>query len=129
MSRRPYIGEASRSWWWLNQRRYIGYMIRELTCVFIGAYTGIIVVGLMRLSQGEAAYDGFLEALRAPVGIAFHAVAFIFALYHTASWFNVTPKAMPLRMGEMRVPGSVIIGAHYAGWLATSAVILYLVGG
>ena len=129
MSRKPYVREVSRSWWWLAQYRYIRYMIRELTCVFIGTYTAVIVVGLMRLSQGQAAYDGFLDALRGPVGIAFHAVAFVFALYHTASWFNVTPKAMPLRMGERRVPGGAIIGAHYAGWLAVSAVVLFLAGG
>ena len=128
MSRRPYVREVSRSWWWLNQRRYVGYMIRELSCVFIGAYTAVIVVGLMRLSQGQAAYEGFLDALWGPVGLTFHIVAFGFALYHTTTWFNVTPKAMPLRLGERRVPGGAIIGAHYAGWLAVSAVVLFLAG-
>jgi fumarate reductase subunit C len=101
-------------------------MIRELSCVLIGAYTAVIVVGLMRLSQGQAAYDRFLDTLWGPVGIVFNVVAFFFALYHTVSWFNVTPKAMPLRMGDRRVPGGAIIGAHYAGWLAVSAVVLFL---
>jgi fumarate reductase subunit C len=104
-------------------------MIRELTCVLIGAYSAVLVVGLMRLAQGQAAYEGFLDAMRSPVGIAFHAVAFVFALYHTASWFNVTPKAMLLQIGERRLPGGAIIGAHYAGWLVVSAVVLFLAGG
>ena len=102
MSRKPYVREMSRSWWWLSRRRYTAYMIRELTCVLIGAYSALLVVGLMRLSQGRGAYDGFLEALWSPLGLAFHLVAFGFALYHTTSWFNVTPKAMPLRVGAQR---------------------------
>ena len=129
MSGKPYVREISPSWWWLTQYRYVRYMAREITCVFIGAYTAVLIVGIVRLFQGRAAYEAFLGALQGPVSLAFHGLAFVFALYHTASWFNVTPKAMPLRIGERRVPGGAIIGAHYAGWLAVSAVILMLVGG
>ena len=60
MSRKPYVREVSRSWWWLNRRNYISYMMREVTCVFIGAYSTVLVFGLMRLSQGQVAYEGFL---------------------------------------------------------------------
>ena len=129
MSRKPYRRAVSTSSWWLAQPRYIRYMARETSCVFIGAYTAVIVVGLMRLSEGAAAWDGFLEALQAPVSVAFHLLALAFALYHSTTWFNVTPKAMPVQIGEARLPGSVIIGAHYAGWAVVSALVLFLVGG
>lgn len=129
MSRKPYVREVPRSWWWLGQYRYIRYMVREATCVFIGAYTAVLVLGIVRLFQGQAAYEGFLDAVQGPASLAFHGLALLFALYHTASWFNVTPKAMPLRMGERRVPGGAIVGAHYAAWLAVSAVVLFLAGG
>jgi len=129
MSRRPYRRTVSASSWWLAQPRYIRYMAREASCIFIGAYTAVIVVGLMRLSEGAAAWDGFLEALQAPVSVAFHLLALAFALYHSTTWFNVTPKAMPVQIGEARLPGSVIIGAHYAGWAVVSALVLFLVGG
>jgi fumarate reductase subunit C len=128
MSRKPYIRSVSRSGWWLTQSRYIRYMAREVTCLFIGAYTIVLVVGLIRLSQGEAAYQGFLDALRQPASLAFHCLALIFALYHTATWFNVTPKAMPLHLGDRPVPGGAIVGAHYAGWAVVSAVVLLLTG-
>jgi fumarate reductase subunit C len=104
-------------------------MAREASCIFIGAYTGVIVVGLVRLSQGAAAWGAFLDALQTPASIAFHLLALAFALYHTTTWFNVTPKAMPVQIGEARLPGSVIIGAHYAGWAVVSALVLFLVGG
>jgi fumarate reductase subunit C len=104
-------------------------MARETSCIFIGAYTGVVVAGLVRLSQGAAAWDGFVAALQAPASVVFHLLALAFALYHTTTWFNVTPKAMPVQIGETSLPGSVIIGAHYAGWAVVSALILYLAGG
>ena len=128
MSRNPYIRTISSTSWWLAQPRYIRYMAREVSCVLIGAYTGVVVVGLLRLSEGAEAWAGFLEAIQTPVSIVFHLLALAFALYHTTTWFNVTPKAMPLQFGDTQVPGCVIIGAHYAGWIVVSALLLFLAG-
>ena len=129
MSRRPYKRAVSTTSWWLMQPRYIRYMAREVSCVFIGAYTAVVVVGLVRLSDGAAAWGGFLDALRTPASVVFHALALAFALYHTTTWFNVTPKAMPVQLGDAQLPGGVIIAAHYAGWAVVSALVLYLAGG
>jgi len=129
MSRRPYNRRTSTTSWWLARPRYIRYMAREVSCIFIGTYTAVIVVGLFRLSEGAAAWSAYLEILQAPTSIAFHVIVFAFALYHTTTWFNVTPRAMPVQLGEARLPGGVIIGAHYAGWALVSALILFLAGG
>lgn len=125
MSRKPYLRKLP-ALWWLGQGRYTTYMIRELTCVFIGAYAAVILLALMRLSQGRADYEAFLLALRGPGWIAFHVLALAFALYHTATWFGVAPKAMPLRVGGKAVPGAAVIAAHYAGWIAVTAAVLVL---
>jgi len=128
MSRRPYKRAVSVTSWWLAQPRYIRYMGREVSCVLIGAYTAMIVVGLVRLSEGAAAWNGFLTAVQSPIGVVFHLLALAFALYHTTTWFNVTPKAMPVQFGEAKLPGGVIIGAHYAAWAGVSALLLFLAG-
>jgi fumarate reductase subunit C len=125
MSRKPYMRKLP-TWWWLSQRRYTIYMIRELTCIFIGAYAVLIVIGLLRLSHGRAEYDAFLDALQCPFGMVFHLLALLFALFHTVTWFGVTPKAMPLWLGERRVPDAAIIMAHYAGWIVVSAAVVFL---
>ena len=104
------------------------YMGREVSCVFIGAYTAVMVVGLVRLSEGAAAWNAFLETLQTPASMAFHVLALAFSLYHTTTWFNVTPKAMPLQFGEIKLPGGVIIGAHYAAWVVVSALLIILAG-
>lgn len=127
MNRKPYIREMPK-FWWLAERRYTIYMVRELTCLFIGAYVLVLVVGLLRLSQGPAAYAAFLDALQSPVAILLHLLALAFALFHTATWFALTPKAMPLRIGEKRVPGSAIVLVHYAVWLMVSAGLVLIAG-
>jgi fumarate reductase subunit C len=123
MSRRPYVREMPK-FWWLGQRRHTLYMVRELTCVFIGAYVLVLLFGLYRLSQGRAAYGAFLDALQGPLAIAFHLLALVFALLHMVTWFGLTPKAMPLRFGEKAVSGTAIILAHYAVWFVVSAGLL-----
>jgi len=128
MSRNPYIRPLSTTTWWLAQPRYIRYMAREVSCVFIGAYTAVLTIGLWRLSEGATAWYGFLEAMQGPLGIAFNLLALAFALYHTTTWFNVTPKAMPVQIGETMLPGWLIIAAHYTGWVVISAVLLFLAG-
>lgn len=125
MNRKPYVREMPGTWW-LGQRRYTIYMVRELTCIFIGAYVLVLLTGLFRLSQGPAAYEAFVNALQTPLAIAFHLLALAFALFHTVTWFGLTPKAMPLRFGEKTVPGMAIIMAHYAVWFVVSAGLLLM---
>ncbi|MFV2089257.1 MAG: hypothetical protein ACC642_01240, partial [Pseudomonadales bacterium] len=47
--------------WWLRNPRYIRYMIRESTSVFVGLYALILLVGLVRLGSGELAYTAWLD--------------------------------------------------------------------
>jgi fumarate reductase subunit C len=104
------------------------YMAREITCIFIAIYTVILIVGLARLTQGPEAYQGFLAALRSPVSIAFHFAALLFSLYHSFTWFNLAPKAMPVRAGERVLPHGLIAGAHYLLWLLVTIIVLWLAG-
>ena len=128
MSRKPYLREVPKTTWFLRQPRYMRYMAREVTCILIGAFTLLLVYALKALAEGQPAYDAFLAGLRSPLSILFLLVALAFSLYHTVSWFNVTPQAMPIQRGEEFVPGSVIVGAHYGGWVLISLVVLFLAG-
>lgn len=125
MSRKPYRQPISKTSWWLSQGDYTNYFMREITCIFIGAYSTVLIWGLMRLAEGEAAWKAFVDGLFSQGAIAFHVVALLFAVFHTTSWFNVTPKAMRIPMGDDFVPGPVIIGAHYGGWVAVSVIFLW----
>ena len=127
MSRMPYLRPIT-SEWIFRHPRYMRYMVREFSCLFIGGWTLLMVWGLKQLAEGPAAWAAFLELLRSPASIVFHLLALAFAIYHSVTWFNLTPKALPLQVGEGFVPDWVIAGAHYAAWVVVSLCVLILGG-
>ena len=127
MSRRPYVRQMT-SEWIFRHPRYLRYMVREFSCLFIGAWTLMLVWGLKQLAQGPAAWAAFLEGLQSPASIVFHVLTLAFAAYHSITWFNLTPKALPLQMGEEFAPDGAISGAHYAAWAVVSLAVLLLAG-
>jgi fumarate reductase subunit C len=126
MSRKPYVRAVSRTGWYFRHPRYLRYMSREVTCVFIGAFALLLLCALERLSAGRAAWESFLAALTGPWSVLALLVVLAFAVHNSTSWFNVTPKAMPVQIGEDFLPGRYIVAAHYAAWLIASLLILYL---
>jgi fumarate reductase subunit C len=108
--------------WWTRNPYYVWYMLREASCVFIIAYALVLLMGLLRLSQGSAAYQGWLESLSHPAAIAFHMVALPLVLYHSWTWFKVMPKTMPYT----RVPDRVIIVSGVIAAIVASLVLLAL---
>ncbi|MCP3870038.1 MAG: fumarate reductase subunit C [Gammaproteobacteria bacterium] len=129
MSRNPYVREISRTTWYLGRKRDFLHMAQEVTSLFIGIYTLLLLWGVKALSQGPETYQAFLDGLTSPLSIAFHWVALAFTLYHAVAWFAVTPKAMPVQMGEEFLPEWIIAAGHYVAWIVVSIVILYLAGG
>jgi fumarate reductase subunit C len=104
------------------------YMAREVTCIFIGGYTVLLIVMLARLVDGREAYERLMHALQTPLSVVLQVLALAFALYHSATWFNLTPKALPVQIGERKLPDAVIAGAHYVLWLVLSLTVLACAG-
>lgn len=128
IGRKPYIREVPKFRWFFRHPRYLRYMAREFSCLFIGGYTLLMVAGLKSLAEGPTAYKAFLECLASPASIVFHVLALAFAVYHSITWFNLTPKALPLQVGEEFISDGVISGVHYAAWAVLSLVVLFLAG-
>ncbi len=114
-------------WAWFVQRPgYIRFMIRELTAVFIGAYLIFLLVLLSKLGRGEASFTALLATLHNSFWELLHVAALIAAVWHTITWFNATPQALPVFIGENRAPNVLVaIGMGYGPWIMVSAVILW----
>ena len=125
---KPYVRPMPATWW-LKRSPYLLFMIRELTSVFVAAYVVIFLVMIRRLNEGQAAYEAFLASLESPVAIVFHMVALAFALFHTITWFHLTPKAMAVRIGEERVKPALIIAPNYVAWAVLSAIVAWFILG
>ena len=91
--RKPYVREMKKDWW-LKNAFYTGYMIREGTSIFVSIYAVVLMWGLLRLVQGQEAFNGWLESLQSPVAILFHVIALAACLFHAKTWFALAPKAM-----------------------------------
>lgn len=126
MSRKPYEPRLPNGWW-LEKPFYVRYMLREMSSFFVFAYSALLIVGLWRLSMGPEAWAGFIDALRHPVSIVFHLLALAFAVYHTVTWFALTPRTTPIQRGEDFVPPGPIIAAQYVMWAVVSIVVVVVV--
>ena len=118
----PYIRPMNG--WWKRDPFFVRYMARELTAVAVAAYAIVLMVGVLRLAQGEAAWNGWLAALRSPLSIALHLVLLVSMFIHAKSWFEIMPKTMPMIfVGGKRLAAATITRA---GWAATGVASIAL---
>jgi fumarate reductase subunit C len=105
--RKPYVRPMTS--WWRRDPFFVRYMWREATALAVAAYAVVLLVGLWRLAQGPAAFDGWLQALRGWPSIVFHLVLLAAMVYHAVSWFEIMPKTMPMIfVGGERVAAATI---------------------
>ena len=114
--------------WFLERPGYLRFMVRELTSFFVAGYLVVLLVTLCRLGAGEAVFAQWLQTLSTPVWVVAHAVALAAAVWHSVTWFSAVPQAMPIFIGEKRLPAplaAVVMG--YGPWLTVTAIIVWWV--
>ena len=129
--RRPYV--RSMDGWWKRDAYFVKYMVPALVltiCNLVAAYAVVLLVGLVRLGQGQAAYEGWLAALKSPLSLVFHLILLATFVYHTWSWFNIMPKTMPIMfVGGKRVQPGMITGTGLAAAVVACLAVLLIVRG
>ena len=127
-ARRPYVRPMAG--WWRRDPFFLRYMVREATALAVLAYAVVLTLGVVRLAQGEAAWNGWLDALRSPASLLLHAVLLVAMFVHAKSWFEIMPKTMPmLFVGGRRVAASTITRIGWAATVLASVVLLALAWG
>ena len=116
------------SGWWRRNPYFVRYMIRETSSVFLAIYAVILLVGLLRLTQGESAWDAWRAALASPGSLVFHWLALLMVGYHAYTWWKVAPKTAPdLRVAGRPLPELVITAGGWIATLGTSALVYVIV--
>jgi fumarate reductase subunit C len=111
--------------WWRRDPFFMRYMLREATSLAVLAYALVLAVGVVRLAQGEAAWNGWLDALRSPAAIALHLVLLGSMAVHAHSWFVIMPKTMAaLFVGGRRIAQSTITRIGWAAALGATLMLL-----
>lgn len=122
--RRPYVRPMDG--WWKKNPFYVEYMIHEGTALFVAAYALTLLVGLVRLGQGTEAWAGWLEAMKSPLSLVFHAALLVAIAYHAFTWFKLFPLTMPpIIVNGKRLEPGVVVGS---GWAAAVVAALALLG-
>jgi fumarate reductase subunit C len=120
--RRPYVRPMRG--WWKGNAFFVRYMVREVTAFAVWIYALILTVGVLRLGQGEAAWNAWLEALKSPLSLVLHLVLLISMVVHTHSWFEIMPKTMaPIVVNGERLSAVQI---QRTGWSVAAAVFVLM---
>ncbi len=109
--------------WWLRNRRYFLFMIRELTSVFVALFVLLYLYEIFLLTKGPAVYGKFQESLRSGPFIAFYVIVLLFAIFHSITWLGLVPKIQIVRLGRMTVPPILVAVGSYIAWIVASAVV------
>lgn len=109
--------------WWMKKTTYLAFMVRELTSLFVGGYA----LFLLLLASRRHDAGLFAALLDNTFLTVMQIVALPMVLYHTITWFNLTPKAMVVWRGEEKVSPLLIAGVNYVAWVVVSVIVLFIV--
>jgi fumarate reductase subunit C len=117
------------TYWWLLRLNYVRFILRELSSIFVASFVVITLMQVRALALGPGPYAEFQEWLRTPIVVIWNVISFLFVVYHTVTWFNLTPRAMTVRLGGKRLPDLLIAGSNYVVWLVVSGIVAWLILG
>ena len=81
------------------------------------------------VGQGDASYQAFLNWSGTPSILLLNVVSLIFILYHAVTFFGAAQTIVVVRLGGKLVPGRLILASHYAGLVAASVVVFWVLLG
>ena len=112
--------------WWMRNRRYFLFMIRELTSVFVALFVLLFLYELFLVTKGKEVHELFQKSLRTPPVVTFYVIALLFALYHSLTWLGLTAKIQVVKIGKSTLPPGLVSLGAYLGWVFATAVVAYL---
>jgi len=113
-------------YWWLGEWHYLKFILREISSVFVAVFVVETLLLIHAVRQGPVAYEHYLHSMRNPAILLLNMVSLFFVVFHTITWFNLAPSAMPIRFGGRRVPDLLVASPSYVAWVAVSAVVAWL---
>ncbi len=114
------------TWWWLRRRSYVLFILREVSSLFVGWSVVFVLLVVRAVGNGPRSYGDFLNWADTPWVVVLNVVTLAFIVYHAVTWFQLTPKAMVVRVRGQRVPGAAIAGSAFAGWIVVSLFVAWL---
>ena len=127
--RKKYVRPMTATWW-QKLDFYKAYMVREATSIFAVWFCIILLYGVLCLGSNPVPGLGivdFIGFLRNPIVVFLNIITLIATLYHTATYFVMTPKVMNIIVKNERLPHHLLRNALWAVTAVISVIALILV--
>ena len=127
--RKKYVRPMTATWW-QKLDFYKAYMVREATSIFAVWFCIVLLYGVLCLVSNPVPGLGiidFISFLRNPIVVILNIITLIATLYHTATYFVMTPKVMNIIVKNERLPHHVLRNALWAVTAVISVIALILV--
>jgi len=105
--------------WWLRNRRYFLFMLRDFTPVPITLWLIWLLVAVSRLRGGAAGF----HPSRSPRFVAFSLVCLAFALLHSVTWLKLSGVILRIPVGERSLAPRIVTALNFAIWGGATIVI------
>src|SRR5438874_11209874 len=114
-----------RRFWWLRNRRYLAFQLREAGGVVCALYGLILLNMLIQLRDGESAYAAFLNLLRTPPVLYLNVVLFVLVLWPALTRFMLIVKSQAIQLTRQPLPWNVVFGLSVLPWTDWSGLVVY----
>lgn len=105
--------------WWLRNRRYFLFMLRDFTPVPIALWLIWLLVKISEVREGAGEFEPSASPWLVPLSI----VALAFALLHSVTWLKLSGVILRVPLGERTVDPWLITAVNFAIWVGATVVV------
>ena len=105
--------------WWLRQRHYFLYIVREFTALPLAFWLLWLLFEIHRAAGGPKHF----YASGSLAFIAFSVICLGFALYHSYTFLSLAGVIINIKVAGKPVPSRIIVLSQFAAWFAASILI------
>ena len=116
--------------WWLKNRHYFMYMVRELSAVFAALWLVVFLSQLPGMAAGPDKMKAFMEwraFVTSPGWVIFSLTSLVFVLYHAITWIKLMGTVIHVRIGTTRVTGKLVVSAMLLVWAGATLIVGFII--
>jgi len=105
--------------WWIRNRHYAQYIVREFTSVPMALWMLWFLVEIQRVQNGPHGYYPHMS-----LGfVIFSVICLAFALYHSVTFLSLAGVIIHVNVGDRPIPSRLIVFTMFGLWAVASVLI------
>ena len=105
--------------WWIRNRHYAQYIVREFTSVPMALWMLWFLVEIQRVQIGPHGYSPHMS-----LGfVIFSVICLAFALYHSVTFLSLAGVIIHVNVGDRPIPSRLIVFTMFGLWAVASVLI------